>query len=500
MMKKITLYCDGACLGNPGFGGWCVILCYQNMRKVISGGEANTTNNRMELSAVLEGLKALKEPCAVEIVSDSNYVCDGINEWLKNWIKKDFKEVKNPDLWREYVKLSAKHDIKARWVKGHSGHAENEECDKIAKEEAGKIKDMAMKNGEVGEKRKSLFDLRDSKGTKQKSLKNMRESKKTPESKGESKKMSESNKSHESSFESKKSPESKSKVIESKKSRKKATKNSADSSIDLGVNFDEFIANLARFYDNANLQAATKVSPKIPEALALQCPKDSHTALQKHINYQFSDENILLIALTHKSFDKHKNNERLEFLGDAVMDLIIGEYVFRRLPHCNEGDLTKIRSAMVNENGFANLANALELGKYIFISNSECRNDGRKKPSILSDAFEALIGAIYIDGGLDCAKKVALSVIESVYKGVELENLFVDYKTALQELTQAICGDLPEYNLIRSSGPDHNKKFTMQVLINAQEFAKATGKSKKEAEQECAKIAYNRIKQRKGGA
>ena len=118
----------------------------------------------------------------------------------------------------------------------------------------------------------------------------------------------------------------------------------------------------------------------------------------------------------------------------------------------------------------------------------------------MSDAFEALIGAIYIDGGLDCAKKVALSVIESVYKGVELENLFVAYKTALQELTPAICGDLPEYDLIASKGPDHNKKFTMRVLINAQEFAKATGKSKKEAEQECAKIAYNRIKQRKGSA
>ena len=544
MMKKITLYCDGACLGNPGFGGWCAILCYQDSRKIISGGEANTTNNRMELSAVLEGLKALKEPCVVDIVSDSNYVCDGINKWLKNWLKKDFKEVKNPDLWREYVKLSAKHDIKAHWVKGHSGHTENEECDKIAKDEAGKVKDLAQKNGEIGAtNRKSLFDLRDSKGTKQKSLKNMGESSENNVThfppplrrgnKGVGKKttiktdsalmdsthpLAPSAREGESDSplrdsllvkskqsapirHSNQSKESKVKSnISRKNSTKKSTKNSVDSSIDLGVNFDEFIANLARFYDNANLQTATKVSSKIAEALALQCPKDSHTALQKHINYKFKDENILLIALTHKSFDKHKNNERLEFLGDAVMDLIIGEYVFRRLPHCNEGDLTKIRAAMVNENGFANLANALELGKYIFISNSECRNDGRKKPSILSDAFEALIGAIYIDGGLDCAKKVALSVIESVYKGVELENLFVDYKTALQELTQAICGDLPEYNLIRSSGPDHNKKFTMQVLINAQEFAKATGKSKKEAEQECAKIAYNRIKQRKGSA
>ena len=461
-MKKITLYCDGSSLGNPGFGGWCVILCYQNTRKIISGGEANTTNNRMELKAVIEGLKALKEPCAVEIVSDSNYVCEGINAWLKNWIIKDFKKVKNPDLWREYVNLSTKHKVSATWVKGHSGHAQNEECDKIAKDEAGKIKN-SVNNGVISGEPKNhrkLFDLRDSKGAKQQKM-----------------------------LESKKSLDSKSKA-KSKISRKK----SVDSSIDSSVDFNDSSANLARFYDNANLQTDITVSPKIPESLKSKC-LEGNESLQKRINYHFKDENILLIALTHKSFDKHKNNERLEFLGDAVLDLIIGEYVFRRLPHCNEGDLTKIRAAMVNENGFANLANALELGKYIFISNSECRNDGRKKPSILSDAFEALIAAIYIDGGLESAKKVVLSLLERVYRGVELENLFVDYKTALQELTQAICGDLPEYNLLASNGPDHNKSFTMQVLINAQEFAKATGKSKKEAEQECAKIAYNRIKQ-----
>ena len=320
-----------------------------------------------------------------------------------------------------------------------------------------------MNNGVISGESKNhrkLFDLRDSKVAKQQKM-----------------------------LESKKSLDSKSKA-KSKISRKK----SVDSSIDSSVDFNDSSANLARFYDNANLQTDIKVSPKIPESLKSKC-LEGNESLQKRINYHFKDENILLIALTHKSFDKHKNNERLEFLGDAVLDLIIGEYVFRRLPHCNEGDLTKIRAAMVNENGFANLANALELGKYIFISNSECRNDGRKKPSILSDAFEALIAAIYIDGGLESAKKVVLSLLERVYRGVELENLFVDYKTALQELTQAICGDLPEYNLLASNGPDHNKSFTMQVLINAQEFAKATGKSKKEAEQECAKIAYNRIKQ-----
>ena len=223
-------------------------------------------------------------------------------------------------------------------------------------------------------------------------------------------------------------------------------------------------------------------------------PQADLDTLQKKIRYYFRDENLLRKALTHKSFDKHTNNERLEFLGDAVMDLIIGEYVFRTQERGNEGDLTRIRAAMVNENSLANLANNIDLGKYLFISFSENRNKGRKKPSILSDAFEALMGAIYLDGGLESARAVAHNLLENEYREVEIESLFVDYKSALQELTQAICGNLPKYVLLKSSGPDHSKKFTMQVLINGEEFATARGKSKKEAEQICAKIAYNRIK------
>lgn len=450
-MKKITLYCDGSSLGNPGFGGWCAILSYQNdgkdFRKIISGGVANTTNNRMELTAVVEGLKALKEPCCVEIISDSKYVCDGINLWLKNWIVKNFREVKNPDLWREYVSLSTKHIITAAWVKGHSGHAENEECDKIAKAEAEKVKKSGVKNSG------NLFDLRDSRARKRQSLKT-----KKRESNGD------------------------------------LGESGADSR-DL-----RDLANSSDSTDSANptdlatkLLNPTKLSKKIISAFELKNFND-YRALQARIDYHFNDENLLILALTHKSFDKSKNNERLEFLGDAVLDLIIGDYLFHQLYRRNEGVLTKIRAAMVNENSLANLANALDLGKYLLISKSESRNAGHKKPSILSDAFEALIGAIYIDGGLESARKLIISLLEYEYKGVELENLFVDYKTALQEITQAICGDLPEYVLVDSSGPDHNKSFTMEVLINGQKFATAKGKSKKDAEQTCAKIAYNRLK------
>ena len=139
-MKKIHLFSDGSSLGNPGAGGYCSILKYGDAQKIIKGAEANTTNNRMELKAVIEGLRALKEPCKVDITSDSNYVVKGINEWLKNWIKKNFKGVKNPDLWQEYIKVSSPHNIQAFWVKGHDGHEENELCDTIAKEEATRIK------------------------------------------------------------------------------------------------------------------------------------------------------------------------------------------------------------------------------------------------------------------------------------------------------------------------------------------------------------------------
>lgn len=144
-MKKINLYSDGSSLGNPGPGGYGTILNYNGREKELSGGEENTTNNRMELMGVIEGLKALKEPCDVHIISDSTYVVKGINEWLNSWIKNNWrtaskKAVKNDDLWREYVEVSKNHKIEASWVKGHAGHEENERCDILAKQFAEKLK------------------------------------------------------------------------------------------------------------------------------------------------------------------------------------------------------------------------------------------------------------------------------------------------------------------------------------------------------------------------
>ena len=139
-MKKITLFSDGSALGNPGPGGYGTILRFGDKEKIISGSEEHTTNNRMELLAVIEGLRALKEPCEVDVVSDSSYVTKGINEWLVNWIKRDFKKVKNPDLWRDYIEVAKPHKINAIWVRGHDGHIENERCDTLARNEAENMK------------------------------------------------------------------------------------------------------------------------------------------------------------------------------------------------------------------------------------------------------------------------------------------------------------------------------------------------------------------------
>ena len=140
-MKKITLFSDGSALGNPGPGGYGVILRFGDKEKELSGAHEHTTNNRMELLGAIEGLKALKEPCEVEIISDSSYVVKGINEWLVGWIKRDFKKVKNIDLWKEYIEVSKIHKVLATWVRGHDGHAENERCDILARTEAENMKE-----------------------------------------------------------------------------------------------------------------------------------------------------------------------------------------------------------------------------------------------------------------------------------------------------------------------------------------------------------------------
>ena len=219
--------------------------------------------------------------------------------------------------------------------------------------------------------------------------------------------------------------------------------------------------------------------------------------LEEKLGYKFKNEKLIIEALTHKSYKQPYDNERLEFLGDAVLDLIVGEYLFKKFSRSDEGKLSKIRASLVNETGFDKLARALNLGDYILLSNAEDNNGGREKPSLLSNAFEAIIGAIYLEDGLKRAEKIAIELIESNYEEISLDSLFCDFKTTLQELTQARFGMTPEYKVMSSRGPDHLKEFEVGVFIQDKEYARAIGKSKKIAQQEAAKEAVKLLNEEK---
>ena len=216
-------------------------------------------------------------------------------------------------------------------------------------------------------------------------------------------------------------------------------------------------------------------------------------ALEEALGYKFKDKKLIIEALTHKSYKQPYDNERLEFLGDAVLDLIVGEYLFKKFSRSDEGKLSKIRASLVNETGFDKLARSLDLGKYIFLSNAEQNNGGREKSSLLSNAFEAVIGAIYLEAGLAKVQEIAIELIEKNHKEISLDSLFRDFKTTLQELTQARFGITPEYKVVASRGPDHQKEFEVAVIIEDREYARASGKSKKIAQQESAKIAVDML-------
>lgn len=216
--------------------------------------------------------------------------------------------------------------------------------------------------------------------------------------------------------------------------------------------------------------------------------------LEDRIGYIFNDKQLIIEALTHKSFKTPYNNERLEFLGDAVLDLIVGEYLYKLFPKSDEGVLSKIRASLVNEEGFARLAKEIDLGSYLFLSTAEENNKGRSKNSLLSNAFEAIIGAIYLESGLQKANDIAIALIEASYPKIDLDTLSKDYKTALQELTQALYGITPTYALLSASGPDHNKTFEVAIMLESKQIATAKGKSKKAAQQDAAKIALENLK------
>ncbi len=221
--------------------------------------------------------------------------------------------------------------------------------------------------------------------------------------------------------------------------------------------------------------------------------------LEQKIGYHFQNEAYLEQALRHSSYtnerhmDRLENNERLEFLGDAVLELVTSEYLYQTYPKMPEGTATRTRASIVCEQTLALCARELELGKYLRLGKGEDMTGGRQRPSVTSDAMEALIGAMYLDGGFASAKEF---IHRFILNDIEHKQLFYDSKTILQEKIQGDFGQEVHYKLLKEEGPDHNKSFTVCVLMGEQELGTGTGRTKKAAEQEAAYEAILKIREK----
>jgi len=217
-------------------------------------------------------------------------------------------------------------------------------------------------------------------------------------------------------------------------------------------------------------------------------------SLQDRIKFKFSDIKLLNKALTHRSYANEnsntlKHNERLEFLGDSVLDILVSDYLVHKYSEFAEGTLSKIRAAVVNETCLAKLAKSIKLGNYLLLGRGEDLSGGREKASILADTFEALAGAVFCDGRFDAASNIFLPLlIEEITKTAQSWS-FRDFKSDLQEYTQNKLVCIPSYKVVREIGPDHAKKFEVVVMIKNEVEGKGFGRSKKEAEQAAAKMA-----------
>lgn len=225
----------------------------------------------------------------------------------------------------------------------------------------------------------------------------------------------------------------------------------------------------------------------------------SLTELQEVIGYRFKQEGLLRQAVTHSSFanEKHmkklSDNERLEFLGDAVLEVVSSEFLFKKYPKLPEGDLTKLRASLVCEPTLAMCTREIDLGKYLYLGKGENQTGGRNRKSILSDALEAVIGAIYLDGGFEPARDF---VQRFILKDIEHKKLFHDSKTILQEVVQGTYKEPLQYVLLAEEGPDHDKSFRVAAQIGERRISEGSGHTKKAAEQEAAYQALLILKPR----
>ena len=216
------------------------------------------------------------------------------------------------------------------------------------------------------------------------------------------------------------------------------------------------------------------------------------SAFEEKIKYKFRDKSLLREALTHSSYANEirnglKCNERMEFLGDAVLSIVTAELLYSKFPDMPEGELSKLRSSLVCTAELSQFAKDIELGKYLLLGKGEQNTGGSERPSILENAFEALVAAIYLDGGMESAKAHILRFLNTALENHQIN--FKDYKTQLQEIIQQNPDETLNYVIVGESGPDHDKRFNVEVHLNSNVIGRGTGKSKKQAEQEAAKEA-----------
>lgn len=228
-------------------------------------------------------------------------------------------------------------------------------------------------------------------------------------------------------------------------------------------------------------------------------PAEEITALQQMLSHIFRDPQLLLEAVTHTSYvheakaSSYKDNERLEFLGDAVLGLIMSEYWVAHFPTATEGDLSKMKAHVVNEQSLARVARRLMLGQHLLLGRGEEMTGGREKSSLLANALEAVIAALYVDGGLETAQAFVLRSFKEELKDLMGPEVSVDYKTEFQEFCQKEHAALPTYTVLRESGPDHEKIFEVELAIRGKVYGRGQGRSKKEAERRAAKEALEKI-------
>lgn len=234
-------------------------------------------------------------------------------------------------------------------------------------------------------------------------------------------------------------------------------------------------------------------------------PDERVSALERKLLFAFPDRALGLSAITHKSHsNEHRevssgDNERLEFLGDAVVDLAISHRLMERFPSATEGELSKLRALIVNEEGLAKVARKVQLGELLLLGRGEELTGGRDKSSVLADALEAILGAVYLSGGLEKVMEIVDRLFGEALEGVADGRFGFDYKTRLQEDAQNRMRVSPRYRVVSESGPDHEKVFEVEVSIGSELYARASGRSKKEAEQAAARQTLARLREEQQG-